>query len=345
MTSAGRAETVVDRLGRPVGSLRISVTDRCNMRCQYCMPEAEYAWLPRSSLLTFEEIDRLAGRFREAGVHQIRLTGGEPLLRRDLAGLVGRLAQRVDDLSLTTNGLLLAPRAALLHAAGLGRVTVSLDTLRPERMLAHAGTDHHGDVIAGIRAARRAGLPVKLNAVVLRGFNDDEMVPLLQFAQEEGAELRFIEYMDVGGATRWDRALVVSREEIMRRVGAALGAVESLPVPGSRAPAERFRAGDGTLFGIVASTTQPFCRTCDRGRLTADGTWYLCLYAREGIDLREPLRAGSGDDELLAIIREGWARRTDRGAEDRLRDSARSALYAVEGLRRDPHLEMHTRGG
>lgn len=345
MNSGDGTAAVADRLGRPLGSLRISVTDRCNLRCQYCMPEAEYVWLPRSSLLTFEEIDRLAGLFHQLGVHRIRLTGGEPLLRRDLADLVRRLAPRVDDLSLTTNGLLLAPRAASLRAAGLGRVTVSLDTLRPERLLAHAGTEHHEDILAGIRAARGAGLPVKLNTVVLRGFNEDEMVPLLRFARDEGAELRFIEYMDVGGATRWNPELVVSRGEMIQRIGTELGPVEPVPEPGSRAPAERFRAGNGTVFGIVASTTHPFCGTCDRARLTADGTWYLCLYARGGIDLREPVRAGASDAELLAIIGEGWARRTDQGAEDRLQDSARSALYQVEGLRSDPRLEMHTRGG
>ncbi len=345
MTGIGGGATVSDRFGRPLGSLRISVTDRCNLRCQYCMPEAEYTWLPRSSLLTFEEIDRLAGLFRQSGVRRIRLTGGEPLLRRDLADLVGRLARRVDDLSLTTNGLLLGSRAASLRSAGLGRVTVSLDTLRPDRMRAHAGTDHHADIIAGIRSARGVGLPVKLNTVALRGFNDDELVPLLRFAKAEGAELRFIEYMDVGGATRWDPALVVSRAEILHRVGDALGPVVPVPEPGSRAPAERFRAGDGTMFGIVASTTQPFCATCDRARLTADGTWYLCLYAREGIDLRGPLRAGASESDLLALIQEEWARRTDRGAEDRLRDVSRSVLYPVQGLRRDPRLEMHTRGG
>lgn len=345
MTGFDGTGIVSDGFGRPLGSLRISVTDRCNLRCQYCMPESEYTWLPRSSLLTFEEIDRLADLFRRMGVRRIRLTGGEPLLRRNLTDLVGRLAPRVEDLSLTTNGLLLASRAAPLRSAGLGRVTVSLDTLRPDRMRAHTGTDHHADVLAGIRAARDAGLPVKLNTVALRGLNEDELVPLLRFAGEMGAELRFIEYMDVGGATRWDPGLVVSRAEILQRVGAALGPVVPVPEPGSRAPAERYRAGDGTVFGIVASTTHPFCATCDRGRLTADGTWYLCLYAREGIDLREPLRAGASEADMLAIIREGWSRRTDRGAEDRLRDAARSALYPVEGLRSDPRLEMHTRGG
>jgi len=336
-----------DRLDRPLASLRLSVTDRCNLRCRYCMPEDEYVWLPRASILTFEELERIVGVFAGLGVHKVRLTGGEPLLRHDLATLVRMIARNaaVTDLALTTNGLLLARQAAALRAAGLRRVTVSLDTLRPERMLAFAKSARHADVLEGIAVARDAGFDrVKLNTVVIRGFNDDELMDLIEFSRARDAEVRFIEYMDVGGATRWSRDQVVSQGEMLNVVGRRYGPVEPLR-DDSRAPAERFRLPDGTTFGIIASTTAPFCRTCDRSRITADGTWLLCLYAERGVDLREPLRRGAGDDELAALIRETWQRRTDRGAEERLGVAERGALYRIDSLRADPHREMHTRGG
>ncbi len=336
-----------DRLDRPLASLRLSVTDRCNLRCRYCMPEDEYVWLPRASILTFEELERIVGVFAGLGVHKVRLTGGEPLLRHDLATLVRMIARNaaVTDLALTTNGLLLARQAAALRAAGLRRVTVSLDTLRPERMLAFAKSARHADVLEGIAAARDAGFDrVKLNTVVIRGFNDDELVDLIEFARARDAEVRFIEYMDVGGATRWSVDQVVSQREMLDVVSRRYGPVEPLR-DDSRAPAERFRLPDGTTFGIIASTTAPFCRTCDRSRITADGTWLLCLYAERGVDLREPLRRGAGDDELAALIRETWQTRTDRGAEERLGVAERGALYRIDSLRADPHREMHTRGG
>jgi cyclic pyranopterin phosphate synthase len=340
---------LADRLGRPLGSLRLSVTDRCNMRCSYCMPEADYVWLPRSSILTFEELDRLAGVFAALGVTKLRLTGGEPLLRHDLAGLVGMLSRRagVRDLALTTNGILLGRQAAELKAAGLRRVTVSLDTLKPERMIAFARSARHQEVLEGIAAARTAGFEqIKLNSVIIRGYNDDEVLDLLEFARREALELRFIEYMDVGGATAWSGDKVVSRQDLLELIDRRYGT----PVPlidgaDPRAPAQRFRLGDGTVFGIIASTTAPFCRDCDRARLTADGTLFLCLYAAEGIDLREPLRSGAGDAELSALIVGAWRARTDRGAEQRLASSDRGALYQLESLRADPHREMHTRGG
>lgn len=339
---------VLDRLGRPLGSLRLSVTDRCNMRCGYCMPEAEYTWLPRESLLSFEELSRLAGVFASLGASKVRLTGGEPLLRHDLPTLVGLLARdsRVRDLALTTNGILLARQAEALRRAGLGRVTVSLDTLRAERSLAFARNARHADVLAGIEAAAAAGFgDLKLNAVVIRGFNDDEVPDLLDFARAHSAELRYIEYMDVGGATRWSREQVVTREEIVAAIAARHGPVTPLPEPGSRAPAERFRLTDGTTFGVIASVTAPFCRSCDRSRVTADGTWFLCLYGEDGVDLRAPLRAGASDAELARIIAAAWACRADRGAETRAALRSRDVLYAVEGLRADPRREMHTRGG
>jgi cyclic pyranopterin phosphate synthase len=338
---------VRDTLGRPLASLRLSVTDRCNLRCRYCMPEDEYVWLPRASILTFEELERLVGVFAGLGVHKIRLTGGEPLLRHDLATLVGMIAcqREITDLALTTNGLLLARQAAPLRAAGLRRVTVSLDTLKPDRMLAFAKSVRHADVLAGIAAARTAGFEkLKLNTVVIRGFNDDEVVDLIEFARANQAEARFIEYMDVGGATRWSMDQVVSQREMLDVLGRRYGAIEPLP-DGSPAPAERFRLSDGTTFGIIASTTAPFCRSCDRSRLTADGTWLLCLYAERGIDLREPLRAGASDAELADIIAAAWRGRTERGAEERLGVRDRGALYRLDSLRADPHREMHTRGG
>jgi cyclic pyranopterin phosphate synthase len=343
-----RGGPLVDRFERPLTSLRVSVTDRCNMRCRYCMPEAEYAWLPKASILTFEEIDRLVGVFTRAGVTKVRLTGGEPLLRKDLATLVARIAARPElrDIALTTNGILLASQAAELRAAGLQRVTVSLDTLRPERMLAFARSPRHGDILEGIAAAGRAGLKgLKLNTVVIRGYHDDEVPALLAFGREHRAEVRFIEYMDVGGATGWSMAEVVSQEEILERLTSHYGPIVPFPQPASSAPASRFQLPDGTRCGIIASTTRPFCRSCDRARLTADGHFLLCLYADQGLDLREILRGDASDQELLDRIRESWAARDDRGAELRAGQPERVTLYSIEALRADPRREMHTRGG
>jgi GTP 3',8-cyclase len=339
---------VRDRLGRPLGSLRVSVTDRCNMRCSYCMPEAEYEWLPRAQILTFEEIARIVGLFAGLGVTKVRLTGGEPLLRHDLDQLVRMIHadRRISDQALTTNGMLLGQHAARLKAAGLGRVTVSLDTLRPDRMERFARTTRHADVLAGIGAAQGAGFErLKINTVVVRGFNDDELVDLIEFAQARDAEVRFIEYMDVGGATRWSLDRVVSQREILDRLGHQYGAITALTGDDPHTPAERFALPDGTTFGIIASTTAPFCRACDRSRITADGQWLRCLYAAGGVDLREPLRSGATDEELAATIRAGWEGRIDRGAEERLALAEREPLYQVGGLRADPHREMHTRGG
>jgi cyclic pyranopterin phosphate synthase len=326
------------------------VTDRCNLRCQYCMPEEEYTWLRRADLLTFEEIQRLVEVFTELGVDKVRLTGGEPLLRRGVPDLVRLLAAvpAVRDLAMTTNGVLLGDQAATLRAAGLHRVTVSLDTLRPERFRALTRRDEHAAVLRGIEAVRAAGFSgLKLDTVVIRGVNEDELVDLVEFGRRVDAEVRFIEYMDVGGATHWSREQVVSRAEMLERLADRYGPIEPIREESS-APAERFRLPDGTTFGIIASTTAPFCRTCDRSRLTADGTWYLCLYAQRGVDLRTPLRDGASRDELRALIASVWTRRRDRGAEERKELEAighRGVLVQIEGLRQDPHLEMHTRGG
>jgi len=343
---------LADTYGRPLRNLRLSVTDRCNLRCHYCMPEEEYAWLPRGEILHFGEIAALVDVFIELGVDKVRLTGGEPLLRRELPRLVRMLAAKpgLRDLALTTNGILLTEHAPALKEAGLHRVTVSLDTLRPERLAAFARSNRHADILAGIRAARSAGLgPVKLNSVVMRGFNDDEITDLLEFARAENAELRFIEYMDVGGATQWSPAQVVSREAILAAISARYGPVSLLPRAGAgssiAAPAERFALGDGTRFGIIASVTAPFCRDCDRSRITADGTWYQCLYADRGTDLRDPLRWGASDGALESLIRGSWTERADRGAELRRATPERAPLYELQRLRDDPRREMHTRGG
>jgi GTP 3',8-cyclase len=336
-----------DQLGRPLRSLRVSVTDRCNLRCNYCMPEVDYVWLPRQELLTFEEIARLVEVFTSLGVTDVRLTGGEPLLRRDLPRLVQMLAAnaRIRDLALTTNGILFAEHAEELRAAGLGRVTLSLDTLRPERFLALTGHDAHAQVLEGIAAARRAGFAkLKIDTVVLRGTNDDELPDLIEYGCGVNGEVRFIEYMDVGGATEWSLDKVFTRAEILERLGKHYGTITAVAEISS-APAQRFTLPDGTVFGIIASTTTPFCRTCDRSRLTADGLWYLCLYAQAGMDLRKMLRGGASAGEIAARISSIWQARADRGAELRAATGHRGVLVDIDQLRQDPHLEMHTRGG
>jgi cyclic pyranopterin phosphate synthase len=338
---------LADQFGRPLRSLRVSVTDRCNLRCNYCMPQEEYVWLPRQELLSFEEISRLVEVFTSLGVEDVRLTGGEPLLRRDLPQLVRMLAAnpRIRDLALTTNGVLFAEQGEALREAGLHRVTLSLDTLRPERFAALTGRDTHAQVLAGIAAAHRLGFPkLKLDTVVLRGVNEDELANLIEYGRSLNAEVRFIEYMDVGGATQWSLAKVFTRAEILEQLTKRYGVITPLN-ENSSAPAERFRLPDGTVFGIIASTTTPFCRSCDRSRLTADGLWYLCLYAQAGIDLRKMLRGGTLAEELAERISSIWRARTDRGAELRAATGQRGVFVGIEQLRQDPHLEMHTRGG
>jgi cyclic pyranopterin phosphate synthase len=335
--------SVVDALGRPLRSLRLSVTDRCNIRCAYCMPELDYEWLPRTDLLTFEEMVRLVRVFGRLGVTRIRLTGGEPLLRRGLPALVSQLAAEpaVNDLAMTTNGILLARYAAALREAGLHRVTVSLDTLNPRRFVALTRFDHLAAVIEGIQEASRVFGSIKLDTVVMRGVNDDELRALVEFGRIYRAEVRFIEYMDVGGASRWTWDQVVTREEILAALASHYGPATPL-VEESSAPADRYRLSDGTIFGIISSTSAPFCEKCDRARLTADGHWFRCLYAHVGTDLRNPLRAGASDDELARLIAGLWTARQDRGAVDRLLLVHRQAQITPTD---DVHLHMHTRGG
>ncbi len=333
----------LDRHRRPLGTLRLSVTDRCNLRCVYCMPEDHYVWLPDESILSEEELERVTRAFVGLGVREVRLTGGEPLLRPELESIAERIAriEGVDDLALTTNGVLFAPRAGALKRAGIGRVTFSIDTLRPERARALSRTTRLGDVLDGLRAARDAGFTgTKINAVVMRGKNDDELHELVALAREHGAEMRFIEYMDVGGATRWSARDVVSRDEIL----AALGGPKPIETA-SPHPAVRYRMSDGTVIGVVASTTAPFCASCDRSRVTADGVFFGCLYAERGVDLRTPLRAHATEADLAATVRAAWESRDDRGAEHRRALAERTAFVPLSRLRADPHREMHTRGG
>jgi len=337
---------IQDLYGRPLRNLRVSVTDRCNLRCAYCMPEQDYVWLPKEDLLQFEEIATLVDIFLDEGVDKVRLTGGEPLLRRDLPVLVEALAvrPRIRDLALTTNGVLLADYAQALKDAGLHRLTVSLDTLHHDRFARLARVDELDRVRRGIDAATDIFGGLKIDTVVIRGVNEDELVELIEFGRERNAEVRFIEYMDVGGATQWSMDRVVSRAQILEAVAQRYGPPSPI-VDDSSAPARRYRLEDGTVFGIIASTTAPFCSDCDRSRLTADGMWYLCLYATDGKDLRRVLRSGAPPAEIASMIRSVWERRRDRGAEERLASGARSALIPLDRLRRDPHLEMHTRGG
>ncbi len=337
-----------DRLDRPLRSLRVSLIDMCNLRCTYCMPGEEYVWLPRDDILDVEETGRLVEVFTGLGVDKLRLTGGEPLMRKEVRQVVERLAgiSQINDISLTTNGVLLARHAEGLADAGLQRLTVSLDTLRADRFRQLTRRDDLHQVLKGIEAARSAGLEnLKINTVVMRGFNDDELADLIEFGAESGAEVRFIEYMDVGGATQWSIDRVVSKQEMLDSLHRRFGPIQELSKNGT-APADRYALPDGTVFGVIASTTHPFCRTCDRSRLTADGVWFLCLYAADGLDLRSPLRAGASTDEIKELIAERWTGRSDRGAEERAElNSLRGPLYQIEDLRKDPHREMHTRGG
>ena len=323
-----------DTLGRPLRDLRISVTDRCNFRCVYCMPKEvfgrDHRFLPRRELLTFEEIERVARVFVSLGVNKLRITGGEPLLRRDLELLVARLAALGElDLTLTTNGALLAQKAEALAAAGLTRVTVSLDSLDDEVFRAMNDVDFPvARVLGAIDAAAAAGLPVKVNVVVKRGLNEGSILDMARRFRGTGHVVRFIEFMDVGATNGWRLDDVVPAAEIVRAIGAEFP-LEPLDRAYRGEVAERYRYLDGEgEIGVIASVTQPFCGNCTRARLSADGKLYTCLFAVRGHDLRAQLRSEAGDDELDAAIRAVWERRTDRYSELRTEDTA--ALRKVE---------------
>ncbi len=322
---------VLDTLRRPLRDLRISVTDRCNFRCTYCMPKEvfgrDFAFLPPNEILSFEEITRLAQIFLTLGVEKIRITGGEPLVRRDIETLVGLLAPLpgLSDLTLTTNGALLARKAQPLRDAGLQRITVSLDSL--EEAVFQSMNDMAfpvARVLDGLAAAQEAGLtPVKINMVVQRGVNEDSIVPMARHFHGTGCILRFIEYMDVGATNGWQLEDVVSASEILRRIDAVLP-LEPVAAhyPGEVARRYRYLDGGGEI-GVIASVTQPFCGDCTRARLSADGKLYTCLFAADGFDLRAMLRNGTSDTEITATLRRLWSARTDRYSEQRTEETAR----------------------
>jgi cyclic pyranopterin phosphate synthase len=323
----------LDTLGRPLRDLRISVTDRCNFRCVYCMPKEIYGrdhrFLDRRELLTFEELARVARTFVSAGVEKIRITGGEPLVRRDLERLIAQLSELDVDLTLTTNGSLLPQKAAALAGAGLRRITVSLDSLDDAIFRALNDADFPVErVLDGIDAASAAGLPVKVNAVIKRGVNDDQVVPLAAFFRERGHTLRFIEYMDVGHTNGWRLDDVVPAGEIVALLDEAFG-VEPVEAAYRGEVAQRWRYRDGSgEVGVIASVTQPFCGDCTRARLSAEGKLFTCLFAVRGHDLRALIRGGASDEELAATVRAVWGSRTDRYSE--LRSAATADLPKVE---------------
>jgi cyclic pyranopterin phosphate synthase len=328
--------TISDRLQRPLRDLRVSVTDRCNFRCTYCMPREVFgqgfAFLEREELLTFEEIARVVGVFAELGVSKVRLTGGEPLLRRGIADLVGLVAaiDGVDDVALTTNGSLLPRHAEALRAAGLDRITVSLDSVDEAVFSSMADVDLPlGRVLEGIEAATAAGFaPIKLNAVVKRGVNDDGILPLVDFARAGGHVVRFIEYMDVGTTNGWRLDDVVPAAEIIERI-AEVHPLMPLDPTGPGEVAARYGYADGSgEVGIITSVTRPFCSTCTRGRLSAVGELYTCLFGTGGTDVRALLRSGASDDALRALIKGTWGARTDRYSE--LRSAGTAGLPRVE---------------
>ncbi len=324
-----------DTLGRPLRALRISVTDRCNFRCSYCMPPEifgpDHPFLPKDQVLSFEEITRLARVFAGLGVEKLRLTGGEPLLRKDLPLLVKELAGTpgITDLALTTNGAGLREAAAPLKAAGLKRLTVSLDTLDADRFRALCGTEVPlRRVLDGLEAARAAGFsPIKLNCVLQRGVNDDEVEALASFAREQGFTLRFIEFMDVGTTNGWKLGAVVPGAELRARVHARWPLEPVQPEPDAVARVWRYADGRGEV-GFIESVTAPFCGGCDRARLSAEGRLHTCLFGAEGLDLRAALRNGSFDADLTALIAARWKRRDDRYSE--LRSSATPGLKKPE---------------
>jgi cyclic pyranopterin phosphate synthase len=329
---------ILDQLGRPVRDLRISVTDRCNFRCSYCMPGEvfgeSYQFLPRSEILTFEEIERLVRLLVPLGVSKLRITGGEPLLRHQLPDLIARLAAvpDVDDLALTTNATLLPRLAVRLAEAGLRRVAVSLDSLDEDVFLAmNGGKLGVGRVLEGVEAAARAGLgPVKLNCVVQRGVNDHTLVELARHFKGSGHIVRFIEYMDVGTRNGWELGQVLPAAEIVRQLDDAFGIEPIDPnYPGEVAQRWRYTDGSGEL-GVIASVTQPFCNGCTRARLTTDGQLVTCLFASHGTDLRGPLRSGASDEQLTALLERVWTGRNDRYSEQRSELTATGERERIE---------------
>jgi cyclic pyranopterin phosphate synthase len=335
---------LTDAFNRPVKDLRISVTDRCNFRCTYCMPLDQYEWINKKEILTFEEIARIAKLFVECGVDKIRLTGGEPLVRQDLHLLIEKLSKLdgVNDLCLTTNGALLADQVSALASAGLKRVNVSIDTLDGEKFKRMTKRGDLDKVLEGIFAAKAAGLaPIKLNAVVERGVNDDDILPLVEFSRANGFAMRFIEYMDVGNANSWTSAKLVAKKQIietihsrypLREVGRDQGSAPSVDY--------EFIDGQGDI-GVIASVTEPFCSSCTRSRITADGKFVTCLFSDVGHDLKAQLRSGASDEEIGEFIGKIWTTRADRYSADRLA-ALNSSTYDPRSHKK---IEMISLGG
>jgi len=336
---------LTDKYNRPIKDLRISVTDRCNFRCTYCMPLDEYAWIDRAEILTFEEIERLAAIFINLGAEKIRLTGGEPLLRRNIENLVAKLSvlPGLKDLSMTTNGSSLAEKATALKSAGLSRVNVIIDTLATEKFKRMSKRGDLNRVLDGVFAAKSAGLhPIKINAVIERGVNDDGILDLVEFARSNAFGLRFIEFMDVGNSNHWQTSNMVSKREILDIIGSRYPIVEHGRRAGT-APSVDFEFLDGGGdVGVIASVTEPFCSSCTRARLTADGKLVTCLFSESGHDLKAMMRAGASDKELSDRIEAVWRSRTDRFSDERL-----EALQSATGYQPEAHkkIEMIKLGG
>ena len=335
---------LMDAHNRPIKDLRISVTDRCNFRCTYCMPLDEYEWINKKEVLTFEEIARLARLFIELGVDKVRLTGGEPLVRQDLPRLIEKLAalNGLEDLCLTTNGALLADRVDALKQAGLRRVNISIDTLDADKFKRMTKRGDLKKVLEGIFAAKTTGLaPIKLNAVVERGVNDDDILPLVEFSRQNGFGIRFIEYMDVGNSNQWTSAKLVPKKEIIEKIHARYPLREVGRQKGS-APSVDYEFVDGRGdLGVIASVTEPFCSSCTRIRITADGKIVTCLFSQLGYDVKSRLRSGAPDAEISDFIADIWRARTDRYSAQRL-EALKSSSYDPKSHRK---IEMISLGG
>lgn len=334
-----------DKFRRPLESLRISVTDRCNFRCTYCMPFDEYDWIDKREILSYEEIARLVRLFVQVGVRKVRLTGGEPLVRRDLPDLITQLSgiEGLDDIALTTNGSRLSEMAQALKDAGLDRINVSIDTLDPEKFKRITKRGDLKKVLEGLSVAQRAGLePIKINAVIERGVNEDDILELVEFGRTHGCAVRFIEYMDVGNANAWDLSRTVSKREIIDRINQRFPLVERGREEGT-APAVDYTFADGKgEVGVIASVTEPFCASCTRARLTADGRLVTCLFSQTGYDFKTRVRSDATDEALLETIVSIWTGRKDRYSADRL-----EAMHSPEGYdpKKNNKLEMITLGG
>jgi GTP 3',8-cyclase len=337
-------DTLKDALGRPLQDLRISVTDRCNFRCSYCMPLEKYEWIARREILTFEEIARLARLFVKLGVEEIRLTGGEPILRHGLEGLIAQMAQLdgLKDLCLTTNASLLTEKALTLAQAGLKRINVSLDTINHDKFLKMTRRNDLTNVLGGIFAAMRHGIrPVKLNSVIQRGVNDDDILELVEFSRQNGLWIRFIEYMDVGNSNNWVSEKMVSKNEILEKINERYP-LKEVGRNDASAPAVNYSFLDGIgNIGVIASITEPFCSGCTRGRLTADGKLVTCLFSDKGHDLKQLIRRGAGDEDILEAIRNVWSSRADRYSEERL-EAMKSGKYKPDSRKK---MEMISLGG